>query len=52
MPARSSPAAPAPTDKSLVFDAALAAGATRADALTAVVDWLIGETVRGVADPG
>ena len=30
------------------FDRALAAGATRADALAAVVDWLIGETVQGV----
>jgi len=29
-----------------VFDAALANGASRADALAAVVDWLISETVR------
>jgi carboxylate-amine ligase len=34
------------------FDAALASGADRAEALAAVVDWLIGETVRGVTDPG
>ena len=31
-----------------IFDQALAAGATRAQALAAVVDWLIEETVRGV----
>jgi carboxylate-amine ligase len=31
-----------------VFGQALSAGADRAEALTAVVDWLIGETVRGV----
>jgi carboxylate-amine ligase len=31
-----------------VFEAAIAAGASRADALAAVVDWLIEETVRGV----
>jgi carboxylate-amine ligase len=31
-----------------VYDHALAAGASRPDALTAVVDWLIAETVRGV----
>jgi carboxylate-amine ligase len=30
-----------------VFDEALAAGATRAQALAAVVDWLIAETARG-----
>ena len=30
------------------FEQALSAGATRADALAAVVDWLIAETVRGV----
>lgn len=35
-----------------VFDTALAAGATRAEALTAVVDWLIAETVRGVEGAG
>jgi carboxylate-amine ligase len=34
-----------------VFEAALAAGADRAEALVAVVDWLIEETVRGVDDP-
>jgi carboxylate-amine ligase len=32
------------------FDAALAAGATREEALITVVDWLIAETARGVAD--
>jgi glutamate---cysteine ligase / carboxylate-amine ligase len=32
----------------VVFEAALAAGASRADALAAVVDWLIEETVCGV----
>jgi glutamate---cysteine ligase / carboxylate-amine ligase len=31
-----------------VFDQALAAGATRPEALVAVVDWLIAETVRGL----
>jgi glutamate---cysteine ligase / carboxylate-amine ligase len=31
-----------------VFEAALAAGATRAEALAAIVDWLIEETVHGV----
>ncbi len=31
-----------------VFEKALAAGASRAEALAAVVDWLIEETVRGV----
>ncbi|MBV9685652.1 MAG: carboxylate-amine ligase, partial [Alphaproteobacteria bacterium] len=31
-----------------VFEQALAAGADRAEALAAVVDWLIAETVRGV----
>ena len=31
-----------------VFEEALSAGATRADALAAVVDWLVAETVRGV----
>ena len=31
-----------------VFDRALAEGATRAEALAAVVDWLIDETVQGV----
>ncbi len=31
-----------------VFDGALAGGATRAQALAAVVDWLIAETVRGL----
>ena len=31
-----------------VFDRALAAGASRAEALAAVVDWLIAETVRGL----
>ena len=31
-----------------VFEQALSAGATRTDALAAVVDWLIAETVRGV----
>jgi len=31
-----------------VYDRALAAGASRPDALAAVVDWLIAETVRGV----
>ncbi len=31
-----------------VFDRALAEGASHADALAAVVDWLIAETVRGV----
>ncbi|HUC11306.1 MAG TPA: carboxylate-amine ligase [Stellaceae bacterium] len=31
-----------------VFEAALAAGAGRAEALAAVVDWLIAETVRGI----
>jgi carboxylate-amine ligase len=31
-----------------VFDAALTTGASRAEALAAVVDWLIEETVRGV----
>jgi carboxylate-amine ligase len=31
-----------------VFDDALAAGASRAQALSAVVDWLIAETARGV----
>src|SRR5271156_3307218 len=31
-----------------VFDQALAAGATRPEALAAVVDWLIAETARGV----
>jgi glutamate---cysteine ligase / carboxylate-amine ligase len=31
-----------------IFDAALAHGATRTQALAAVVDWLIGETARGV----
>jgi carboxylate-amine ligase len=31
-----------------VFDRALAKGASLAEALTAVVDWLIAETVRGV----
>ncbi len=31
-----------------VFDEALAAGASRKEALTAVVDWLIAETARGV----
>ena len=35
-----------------VFEAALAAGADRAEGLTAVVDWLIAETVRGTADAG
>lgn len=35
-----------------VFDAALAAGGNRAEALAAVVDWLVGETVRGVAAAG
>jgi carboxylate-amine ligase len=33
------------------FDAALAAGATREEALITVVDWLIAETAHGVADP-
>jgi carboxylate-amine ligase len=33
-----------------VFDEATAAGADRAQALSAVVDWLIGETARGVSD--
>src|SRR5262249_34895385 len=31
-----------------VFERALAAGASRPEALTAVVDWLIAETVRGL----
>jgi carboxylate-amine ligase len=31
-----------------VFEEAQAAGAAPAEALAAVVDWLIGETVRGV----
>jgi glutamate---cysteine ligase / carboxylate-amine ligase len=31
-----------------VFQRALADGATRSEALAAVVDWLIAETVRGV----
>ncbi len=31
-----------------VFEAAVAAGATRAEALAAIVDWLIEETVHGV----
>jgi carboxylate-amine ligase len=31
-----------------VFDDAIAAGASRAQALSAVVDWLIAETARGV----
>jgi carboxylate-amine ligase len=31
-----------------VFDRALAEGATRTEALAAVVDWLIAETVRGL----
>jgi carboxylate-amine ligase len=31
-----------------VFERTLSAGAARADALAAVVDWLIVETVRGV----
>jgi glutamate---cysteine ligase / carboxylate-amine ligase len=31
-----------------VFEQALSAGATRADALAAVVDWLVAETVQGV----
>jgi glutamate---cysteine ligase / carboxylate-amine ligase len=31
-----------------VFEAALAAGASRTEALAAVVDWLIAETVRGL----
>ena len=33
-----------------VFDDAIAAGASRAQALSAVVDWLIAETARGVTD--
>jgi carboxylate-amine ligase len=32
-----------------IFDAARATGASRAEALSAVVDWLIAETVRGLA---
>jgi hypothetical protein len=32
----------------VVFEQALSAGATCAEALAAVVDWLIAETVRGV----
>jgi carboxylate-amine ligase len=32
----------------VVFEEALSAGATRLEALAAVVDWLIAETVRGV----
>jgi len=35
-----------------VFEEALAAGAARAEALSAVVDWLIAETVRGVSADG
>jgi carboxylate-amine ligase len=35
-----------------VFDAALAAGATRTAALAAIVDWLIAETVRGIEGAG
>ena len=31
-----------------VFEEALSTGATRTDALAAVVDWLVAETVRGV----
>ena len=31
-----------------IFEQALSAGATRAEALAAVVDWLIAETARGV----
>ena len=31
-----------------VFDHAMSEGATRSEALTAVVDWLIAETVRGL----
>jgi len=31
-----------------VYDRAVAGGASRPEALTAVVDWLIAETVRGV----
>jgi carboxylate-amine ligase len=33
-----------------VFEKAAAAGASRAQALSAVVDWLIGETARGLSD--
>ncbi len=32
----------------VVFERALSAGAPRADALAAVVDWLIAETTRGI----
>jgi len=35
-----------------VFEKALAAGAARAEALSAVVDWLIAETMRGVTEDG